>query len=476
MSNSIKILVTLLIAAASYSAPAQEGALHADFRGEGNRLTESCEITSAASVFSCAEELFTDHPLHVAAGSLPPQNGFGLGAAFVGGKNTTNWRTTWDIDAVGSTNASYRAGGYLTMVHTPPVQIKILQPVTSGTGGSEQHKSSPSFVHPYTVVHLYAQSISLNELFYFGLGNDSALSGQTVFGMQETIAGVSAIKPVFEWPAIRALNLSLEGEMNGRFVSLRGNHSASVPSIEMLYSDATAPGLASQPATAQFGESVRIDPKLWDRLELNYLGTFQQYAASSDSHNSFLRWTVDLNHTFSIYGHTQSAAAANSQHGPDECANLSDRCPSVSYSRNLSGSIEVRLLLSESVTSSANSVPFYFQPTLGGSDIDGESMLASYQDYRFRAPNLLLLNGSFEHSIWGPLGFAFSTDQGKVEEERGDIDFDHLKHSFAAGITLRAGGFPLVNVMFAWGGREGHHDILSMNPSLLGGSARPSLF
>jgi hypothetical protein len=30
--------------------------------------------------------------------------------------------------------------------------------------------------------------------------------------------------------------------------------------------------------------------------------------------------------------------------------------------------------------------------------------------------------------------------------------------------------------MFAWGGNEGHHNIFNLNPSLLGGSARPSLF
>lgn len=58
---------------------------------------------------------------------------------------------------------------------------------------------------------------------------------------------------------------------------------------------------------------------------------------------------------------------------------------------------------------------------------------------------------------------------------RGDLGFDHLKHSFAAGLTLRAGGFPMVSLMFAWGGPEGHHNIFNMNSSLLGGSARPLL-
>ena len=29
-------------------------------------------------------------------------------------------------------------------------------------------------------------------------------------------------------------------------------------------------------------------------------------------------------------------------------------------------------------------VPFYFQPTLGGSDINGQRLLSGYDDYRFR--------------------------------------------------------------------------------------------
>jgi len=88
----------------------------------------------------------------------------------------------------------------------------------------------------------------------------------------------------------------------------------------------------------------------------------------------------------------------------------------------------------------------------------------------------LLLRENFEHSIWGPLGFSFMADQGKVALTRGDVDFQNLKHSFAAGLTLRAGGFPQVFFLFAWGGNEGTHTIGTVNTSLLGGSARPSLF
>lgn len=471
--------VAVLLWFASTLALAQESALHANFRREGERVSDACNSFSLKGVPGCAYELFTDHPLHIAAGSLPPQNGFGVGAAFVDSKNTKNWRFSWDLDAVGAASVvngpsgSWRAGGYMKIIHTPPETIHVVVP-TAGQPGRPS-KSKP-LVHPYTVFNLYAQSISLNDLEFFGLGNQTVLAGDSVFGMSQTIVGGSVIKPVFEWPAIRKLNLSLLGEVNGRFVDIRGKRGLSAPSIETVYTDATAPGLSSQPGFVQFSEGLRIRPVIGDHLQLNYLANFQQYIAPSDSTNSFRRWTLDLNHTFFLYGYTHSAPKNTDTIGPNSCAPGGENCPAISYSRNLNGSLGVRLLVSESIASATSAVPFYFQPTLGGSDINGAMALGSYRDYRFRAPNVLLLQENFEHSIWGPFGLKLTADEGRVALTRGDLGFSHLKHSFAGGLTLRAGAFPMVNLMFAWGGPEGHHNIFTMDTSLLGGSARPSLF
>jgi hypothetical protein len=478
-------LIVLLLAGTF--AAAQESMMQAEFRREAERASDACKDFGFKVLPGCAYEIFTDHPLHIAAGSMPAQNGFALGGAFVADKNTTNWRMTWDVDAVGSTNGSWRAGGYMKMIHTPSEPIHVIipaapqpvapQPGESGESKKPAKKPPINFVHPYTVFNLYAQSISLNKLYFFGLGNDSALAGQSVFGMTQTIVGANAIKPVYEWPAIRSLKLALIGEVNGRFVSVRGDNGQSSPSIDALYTNANAPGLNSQPGFVQLGEGFRIDPVLFkDHFELNYLGNFQQFFAPSSSANSFLRWTADLNHIFYLYGYSKSAAAKNTDAvEPDECAANGAKCPEIPRTRNLNGSVGVRLLVSESIDSATSAVPFYFQQTLGGADIDGNMALGSYQDYRFRAPNLLLLRESFEHSVWGPFGFKFMTDEGMVALTRSELGFDHLKHSFAAGLTLRAGGFPMVSLMFAWGGPEGHHNIFNMNSSLLGGSARPLL-
>jgi len=152
-------------------------------------------------------------------------------------------------------------------------------------------------------------------------------------------------------------------------------------------------------------------------------------------------------------------------------------CPIVSTAQKLEGSINLRAFLSESIADRGSVVPFYFSPTIGGSDINGNAMLASYPDYRFRGPDLLLFRGTFEHSVGKlPIGAFFSVDEGKIALTRDDVSLDHLRHSFGVGLTVRAGGLPVFYLVFAWGGNEGTHTTATISPTLLGGSARPSLF
>ena len=458
------------------SALAQESVLHAELRREGERVGESCKFTLKA-IPMCGYSLFTDHPLHIAAGSMPPQNGFGIGGAFVWTKNTRNWRLSWDLDATGATSGAWRAGGYMKLIHTPhPPRPKIVVETPKPGETSKPPQPTAPFTHPYAVFNLYAQNISLNKLNFFGEGNDSALAGASVFGMRETIVGVNAIKPVYEISAIRRLNLALLGEVNGRFVNIRGEHGQSVPSIETLYDNTTAPGLSNQPAYVQLVQGLRIKPVISSRFEINYTAHLEEFLTSSSSTKSFERWTVDLNHTFYLYGYSSlwPTVKNNDVNGPDSCSRVAEKCPPIPRSKNLNGTIGARLFVSETMNS-PSIVPFYFQPTLGGQDINSQLSLGSYQDYRFRAPNILLLEGNIEHSIWGPFGAKFMVDEGRVASTRGDLGFSHLRHSFAAGLTLRAGAFPMVSLMFAWGGSEGHHNIFNMNSSLLGGSARPPL-
>ncbi|HEX7959184.1 MAG TPA: hypothetical protein VF493_04670 [Terriglobales bacterium] len=294
--------------------------------------------------------------------------------------------------------------------------------------------------------------------------------------MRQTILGVSGVKP---FPKLRTV--AIYGEVNGRFVNIRPSTGQPSPSIGNLYTEATAPGLSDQPAFAQFGEGLRFWPAYKNRLLLNYDIGYRQFVAAGNSNFSFERLTFDFDHEFRIHQTISRVIGNPHTNGPNDCSiNPGDKhpvCPPVELISNLEGSIHVQAFTSLSMTPNASRVPFYFQPTLGGADINGNPSLSSYQDYRFRAPNILLLRESFEHSIGKlPVGFLLGADQGKVALTRGDLGSNNWLHSYSTGLTLRAGGFPMVYLLFSWGGNEGTHTIANVNTSLLGGSARPSLF
>jgi hypothetical protein len=466
-THTVRLQPAIFIACLTLAAgaSAQESQLGSDFRREGDALRKDCTF-SFKSVGGCAYTLFTDHPLHISAGSIAPQNGVGFGPAFVAHWTPNeSWRLSWDVDAIASTNRSWRAGAYMTAIWGRHRRIVVNPGGTAKTGGSKVA------VQEYPVFHLLVQSISLNTLDYFGLGPETSDTARSYYGMRETITGVNAV-----WPVISQWHVSLYGEANGRFVDLRPSAGRSSPSIEQLYTPDTAPGLDRQPAFAQLGEGVRIRPEFARGfIRLNYSLSLQEYLAAGDSRFSFQRFTADLSHQIPLYRRTRRLIP-NDSNGPDDCSADPSGKPCPAASRDMEGSIGLRFLLNESFTAAGHVVPFYFQPTLGGSDINGNPALPSYQDYRFRAPNNLLLRASIEHSIYGPLGVTAMLDEGKVALTHSDLDFSHLLHSYTVGLTLRAGGFPMVYLLFSWGGHEGTHTTGALNSSLLGGSARPSLY
>jgi hypothetical protein len=93
----------------------------------------------------------------------------------------------------------------------------------------------------------------------------------------------------------------------------------------------------------------------------------------------FQRLTIDLGHEFALYRKTTRLLDSRVSDGPDDCALgpvTHPECPKA-FVRNLEGSIALRFFTALSTTPGENSVPFYFQPTLGGADINGNSSLSS---------------------------------------------------------------------------------------------------
>jgi hypothetical protein len=450
------------------SAGAQESPIGADFRQEGKDTHTSC--VEDKSIVGCAATFVTDHPLHVSFGTIAPQNGVGVGPAVVWHWTpSSNWRWTGSSDAVWAGSNTWRLGAYATIVRT---NVDIPVPVVGGGGASLR---APR-IHPYPIIKLYTQSSSLPQLLFFGIGPNTTVSNKSYFGERQNVTGASVIWPITPNNNFDRLVLSLFGEANGRWVSIRGGPSNDSPSIEQVFTNATAPGLSSQPGFVQFGEGVRISPSLaGGYLRLSYFAKYQQFQAPSDSLSSFQRWTVDLNHEIPLY--RSSIPGGREFNTPNDCStSASDhKCPPVALSRNRSGSITLRALMSRSIVSDGAVVPFYFQQTIGGSDLDGNRVLPSYEDYRFRGPNLVLFQETFEHSLFGsPIGLWLAADQGQVSQQQTGLNFTNLAHSWAVGFSLRAGGVPVGLITWATG-PEGHQFAVTISPTLLGGSSRPAL-
>jgi hypothetical protein len=454
---------SLLLLLVSAAASAQdEGQLQSDSRREVSQFQSDCPLK-----FSCLEDIATGKPLHLTFSSLAPQNGMAFGPAFVYDKNMgESWRTSTDADAVASTNQSWRAGIYFKAIRTttrpPSVIIAQHRPTGKGHLPVATLQAVPEF-------NLYAQAISLNQVNYYGLGPSTSRSSLAAFGMREVITGGTVTYPV-----LRRSGLALFGELNGRWMDIRLGPSGSIPSIRQAFTEATAPGLSRQPGFAQPGGGVLFSRDFSDAFHMNYSTLFQEFAAVSDSQYSFQRLNLDFLHSIPLHHRERRSApvteATGPNHSPDTLRGKSR------YTFDREGTIELEARIVESFTGAGSQVPYYFQPTLGGADINGDKALSSFADYRFRAPNLMLFRASVEHSIWGPIGAVVMADTGKVALTRGDLGFDHLQHSYGVGLTIRAGGFPVVQLLFAWGGHEGTHTLAYINSSVLGGGGRPSLY
>ncbi|HEX7793440.1 MAG TPA: hypothetical protein VF456_03770 [Vicinamibacterales bacterium] len=453
---------------------AQESKLGADLRLEGKALASKCDDLAPKSLVDCATTLITDHPFHLAVGSLAPKNGFGFGLAFVAPQSKPNddWRINWSADIVGTPSAAWRAGAYARLVNSRVPGIGVVGP-------DEGTSSTSALPRPYPTFALYAQTTSLPTVSYFGLGNQTSAADRTSFALRESTIGGGAFWPIARTGLFNRLNPVALFDLNGRWVRVAGSTSGESPAIDSRFTDLSAPGLSAQPATIQVSEGLRIAPAI-GRVQLTYSGYLQQYVAPSETALSFRRWTVDLGHELLLWT-TSRQSGARDTNGPNECATSVDRtigeygCPDPTIvTTNRVGSVGFRVIASSSAVSNGSRVPFYFQRTLGGSDIDGQRLLASYDDYRFRGPRLLALQQTIEHVIWGPIGAFAAAEEGRVALIGESLTTGTLRKSFGGGITLRVGGAPVATVGYAHGD-EGHHFIMTVNSSLFGGSARPSL-
>jgi hypothetical protein len=175
-----------------------------------------------------------------------------------------------------------------------------------------------------------------------------------------------------------------------------------IPNTSDLFTETSAPGLATQPSFLHGDVSVAAD---WlDHAGHPTRGGLYRVAAASYSDRdagtySFRRYEVEASQFVPLFTKKWILAL----HGWEV---FSDK-------------------------TSAHLVPFYLMPSLGG-----QNTLRGYYDYRFHDTNLQSFNAESRWAFFSHMDAAVFVDAGKVASRAGDLDFKDLKTSYGAGLRV----------------------------------------
>jgi outer membrane protein assembly factor BamA len=173
------------------------------------------------------------------------------------------------------------------------------------------------------------------------------------------------------------------------------------PSTEQVFAADDVPALANQPSYVQTGAFLEYDSR-------DIPGNPRSGGKYTSS------WSQFHDRKLGQYGFTQFDAEAQ-QYFP------------FFHQRRV---VVLRAKTTLTQAADGNDVPFFMQPTLGGSED-----LRGYTESRFRDRNLIVFNGEYRWEAFSGLDLALFADAGKVGPKAGDLSFSGMKT--AAGIGFR---------------------------------------
>jgi len=459
----------------------------------------------------CTEALFSEAPLHLTFSSMPPGNGFAVGTVLeqnnhyvspfvlprptviVPGKaqpqqpdfstkSVPSLGSLWSADgrlaAVFSTNGSWLTTGSLTVM--PKGYVPGHRTDHNGVE-VDCNKLGPLCTRQVFGMHMEGTHRSLQTISFYGTGPGSPPVKYT-FHENDTFGSFRAALPVVDW-------LSLESGFEYRQTDLPASTAAN--SVSANFNPATVPGLSSQPGFAhpyvavRTGPTVYLSPKTDDHddnhsgplMKPYLLFTFRNgaeyhwYAAQGDSVSSFQQVVIDSDENIQLATRVRHyVQVGDTGHGLSRLfySTLARACgdSGIDWSKPKDyvlkvrqpcrfGNLDLRSHIVASRTGTNSAVPFYLQPTVGGSDIDSRPSLRAFPDYRFRAPDALFVQTDYSVPIRDPLGLLVFYDAGTVGPTFSSLSFAHLRQDAGLGVTLSLQGHVAAQGYLAWGAGHG---------------------
>jgi hypothetical protein len=438
----------------------------------------------------CLEALFSEPKWHFTLSSLPPGNGPALGGMFESEDDYKTasgklWSAGFKAEAIGSANRSWAAIGAADIV--PP----LYKPDHDNAGNTCQ-RLGKFCTQTQLSLHFLATRRTLQTISFYGLGPSSPATKHT-FVENDTFGTASAQLPLTNY-------LVAEGGVEVRGVGLPPT--SDPLSVNNNFTNTTAPGLLSQPdfvhshvavltTASALSNPVTNDsplnhkgPLMKRHLQFTFAnsGEYQWYAATNGSSDSFEQLVATGDETLDLGSNVrhfvqvgdigknlarrlffymlQGACGDGHKLLTDPKAYVLKVTQQCDY-----GKIELRSQLKSSFAGDGSVIPFYLEPTLGGSDIDSEVSLRGFPDYRFRDRDSFFLQSDYSVPVYDPVGLLLFYEAGNVGPNVSSLSFRHFRQDAGLGATFSVLHNVIAQIYMAWG--AGHGPALNYNFSKL---------
>jgi Omp85 superfamily domain len=265
---------------------------------------------------------------------------------------------------------------------------------------------------------VYGQYYEFPQEDFFGLGRDSQKDDRSDYLLRSGETGA-----VLQWKPVRFLDVS--GGLSYLSPRIGSGTDSRFPSTERAFDPATLPGLTRQTDFLRSDATVALD---WRDSPLHphagglysaQLSTFRDQKLNAFD---FQRVEMDVQQYVPISNRYRTLALRAS-------AILTD-------------------------AEAGQQVPFFYQPTLGGSHT-----LRGFREFRFRDGNSVAMTAEYRWEAWWALDGALFVDAGTVAANRRDLTFHALDVSYGVGFRVHSNSAFVARLDLAFS-REGFIPLL----------------
>jgi hypothetical protein len=502
MAPHRRVRVNTLLACAMFFA------LHA----HGQDRTNCTKLKGNPKLITdCVEALFSQDPVHLTVSSVPPGNGIAIGIVV---DQQKHYLTTYAVPEqpdfnpdsaqrdgkferraslglvdsklafIGTTNLSWVATGSISWL-----------PAAYGTGQRTDihgvthdcNKLGILCTRRVMAIHFEGTHQHLNTLSFYGLGPKSPNTKHT-YPQNNTYGNVDGALPITDW---------LVADAGVQVLAPVLPASSDPLAVSNTFNNAQAPGLTSQPtyAHSHAGFSTRPmfdwnpvtddsdDNTVGPLMKKNLLFTlsngveYHWYAASGAAQYSFQQFVFNGDETIRlgsnvrkvIYGHDAKGGLKSAYYHllrracgeTDSLKGFKDPVLLKVHDQCDYGTLDLRASVIASRTGAGSVVPFYLEPTVGGSDFHSQVSLRGYPNYRFRDRDATFAQVEYSVPIRDPFGLLLFYDAGTVGPTVGSLSFAHLRQDGGVGTVVRIKNTVVAQAYLAWG--AGHGPTLGYN-------------